>query len=125
MKTLLVTGAAQGIGLAIAECYAGRGWKVYGLDVHAGKLATAAQEAGFEPLVCDLADAGAVTDAVKTLGQLDALVNNAAINANGDPLDLSVEAWKHVLDVNLTAPFLLSRAVAPLLLKSGGSIVNI
>lgn len=125
MRTLLITGAAQGIGLGTATLFAERGWRVFGLDVHAEKLAAAAREAGFEPIVCDLADPQALEDALKGLERLDALVNNAATNANGDPLTLSVEAWKRVLDVNLTAPFLLSRAAAPLLAKSGGSIVNI
>jgi len=125
MKTLLLTGAAQGIGLATARLFASRGWHVYGLDVHAEKLSEAAGEAGFEPVVCDLADPQAIENVIAGLTTLDALVNNAAIDANGDPFSLSVEAWKRVLDVNLTAPFLLSRGAAPLLAENGGCIVNI
>lgn len=125
MKTLLITGAAQGIGLATAKLFVSRGWHVFGLDVNAEILTAAAQDAGFEPIVCDLSDPEAVERAATGLTRLDVLVNNAAINANGDPLNLSVEAWKRVLDVNLTAPFLLSRTVAPLLKERGGSIVNI
>ena len=125
MKTLLITGAAQGIGLATAKLYVERGWNVFGLDVKRETLATAAREAGFAPIVCDLSDPGAISIAMARFDRLDALVNNAATNANGDPMTLSVAAWKRVLDVNLTAPFLLSRAAAPLLAESRGSIVNI
>jgi NAD(P)-dependent dehydrogenase (short-subunit alcohol dehydrogenase family) len=125
MKTVLITGAAQGIGLATARLFKSRGWRVYGLDVQSDALAAAAGETGFEPIVCDLADPEAIARAVADLSTLDALVNDAAINANGDPLTLDVAAWKRVLDVNLTAPFLLSRAVASLLERSGGCIVNI
>ncbi|WP_345987131.1 SDR family oxidoreductase [Sulfurimonas sp. HSL1-2] len=125
MKTLLITGAAQGIGLGTATLFADRGWNVYGLDVQSDRLAAAALKGGFEPLVCNLTDPESIAEAMASLTQLDALVNNAATNANGDPLTLSVAEWKRVLDVNLTAPFLLSRAAAPLLAASGGSIVNI
>jgi len=125
MKTLLITGAAQGIGRTTATLFARRGWKVYGLDSRAEPLAAAALQGGFEPVVCDLADPEAIEAVIVGLAHLDALVNNAATSAGGDPLTLDVAAWKRVLDVNLTAPFLLSRAVAPLLSKSGGSIVNI
>ncbi|WP_416768331.1 SDR family NAD(P)-dependent oxidoreductase [Sulfurimonas sp. ST-25] len=125
MKTLLITGAAQGIGLGTATLFADRGWKVYGLDVQSDRLAAAALKGGFEPLVCDLTDPESIEETVASLPHLDALVNNAATSANGDPLTLSVAEWKRVIDVNLTAPFLLSRAAAPLLAASGGSIVNI
>jgi NAD(P)-dependent dehydrogenase (short-subunit alcohol dehydrogenase family) len=125
MKTLLITGAAQGIGKATARLFAERGWRVLGLDIDAETLQHAARECGFEAIVCDLAAPRAITDAIACIGSLDALVNNAAVSANGDPLTLSVDAWKRVLDVNLTAPFLLSRAAAPLLFQSGGSIVNV
>lgn len=125
MKTVLITGAAQGIGLATARLFAERGWKVLGLDVNADALAEAAETAGFEPIRYDLADPDAIAEAANRIDRLDALVNNAAIHANGDPLKLSAEAWKRVLDVNLTAPFLLSRSLAPLLRENNGSIVNI
>ncbi|UFS61671.1 SDR family oxidoreductase [Sulfurimonas sp. HSL-3221] len=125
MRTLLITGAAQGIGLATATLFAKRGWKVYGLDIQAESLFATSLQGGFEPLACDLADPKSIERAAASLTHLDALVNNAATHANGDPLTLSAEEWKRVIDVNLTAPFLLSRAVAPLLMQSGGSIVNI
>ena len=89
MKTLLITGAAQGIGKATARLFAERGWRVLGLDIDAGALQRSARECGFEAVVCDLAAPRAITDAIACIGSLDALVNNAAVSANGDPLTLS------------------------------------
>jgi NAD(P)-dependent dehydrogenase (short-subunit alcohol dehydrogenase family) len=125
MQTILITGAAQGIGLATARLFVQRGWRVLGLDSRAEKLADAAREAGFEPLLCDLADAAAIEKAAASVRTLDALVNNAATSANADPRTLELSEWERVLSVNLTAPFLLSRLLADRLEASRGSIVNI
>ncbi len=125
MQTILITGAAQGIGLATARLFIQRGWRVLGLDSRADKLADVAREAGFEPIVCDLADAASIEKAAASIEALDALVNNAATSANGDPVTLELSEWNRVLSVNLTAPFLLSRQLSDRLKASGGSIVNI
>jgi len=125
MPTVLITGAAQGIGLATAKLFAQRGWRVLGLDLDAEKLEDASREAGFEPVVCDLSDATAIEKAAASVGSLDALVNNAATSAPRDPRGLELSAWEHVLAVNLTAPFLLSRLLSDRLAESGGAIVNI
>jgi len=124
MQTILITGAAQGIGLTTARLFAERGWHVIGLD-HTEKLDSAAVSAGFEPLLCDLADADSIEKAVGKFGDLDALVNNAATHANGDPETVTLAAWQRVLAVNLTAPFLLSRLLADRLRERHGAIVNI
>jgi NAD(P)-dependent dehydrogenase (short-subunit alcohol dehydrogenase family) len=125
MQTILITGAARGIGLATARLFVQRGWRVLGLDSSAEKLADAAREAGFEPLLCDLADAAAIKKAAASVKTLDALVNNAATGAPGDPRTLELSEWNRVLSVNLTAPFLLSSFLSDRLEASGGSIVNI
>jgi NAD(P)-dependent dehydrogenase (short-subunit alcohol dehydrogenase family) len=125
LRVVLVTGAAQGIGLATARLFVSRGWRVLGVDHNATTLASAARDAGFEPLVCDLADAAAVEGAVKPIKRLDALVNNAAIMSNGDPRTLPLDAWNRVLAVNLTAPFLLSRLLCDTLRAHDGCIVNV
>lgn len=125
MQTVLITGVAQGIGLATAKLFAERGWHVLGLDDNAAKLELAAKKAGFKPIVCNLADAAAIERAVLSVDRIDALVNNAATSAPGDPRMLELSAWEHVLAVNLTAPFLLSRLLADKLIAAKGSIVNI
>lgn len=125
MQTILITGAAQGIGLATARLFAARGWRVLGLDNNAEKLEIAAKKAGFEPIVCDLSDTAAIERSVLAIGHLNALVNNAVTSAPGDPRLLELSAWEHVLAVNLTAPFLLSRLFADRLIAAKGSIVNI
>ena len=125
MKTVLITGAAQGIGRATARRFVQKGWRVTGLDSNAPLLAETAAAEAFEPLVCELADAAAVERALGSVSTLHALVNNAALSAGGDPRTLPLEQWEKVMAVNLTAPFLLSRLLAPVLRKSGGCIVNI
>ncbi len=125
MQSILITGAAQGIGLATARLFVQRGWRVFGLDSRADKLEDAAREAGFEPLLCDLADAAAIEKTIASIKTLDALVNNAATSANGDPRTLALSEWNRVLSVNLSAPFLLSRLLSDRLRASKGSIVNI
>lgn len=125
MPTIVITGAAQGIGLATARLFASRNWQVLGLDCNAKLLEKASKEAGFEPILCDLSDPQQIEQASSSILSLDVLVNNAAISANTDPKTLLLSEWNHVLSVNLTAPFLLSRQLADKLESSKGSIVNI
>lgn len=125
MKSALITGAAQGIGLSIARLFVQRGWNVTGLDSNAALLERVAVDASFTPVVCDLADPYALNNASASIEELNVLINNAAIRFPSDPRDLSLEAWNRVIAVNLTAPFLLSRLLADRLNQAGGSIINI
>ncbi len=125
MKRVLVTGAAQGIGLGISRLFVSRGWDVIGLDFNKERLFNAASETGFEPIVCDLADPSALEAITREIDTLHALINNAAISANADPRTVPLQEWNRVLAVNLTAPFLLSRLLADTLSRSKGSIINI
>ena len=125
MKTALITGAAQGIGLAIARLFTQRGWRVLALDSNALLLASVSSREGFEPVICDLSDPVAIERAAEHVDVLDLLVNNAAISANQNPKTLSLDDWNRVMAVNLTAPFLLSRLLAQRLTAARGSIVNI
>lgn len=125
MPTIVITGAAQGIGLATARLFTGRNWRVIGLDCNAELLDQVAKEAGFEPILCDLSEPKQIERAAESIHSLDVLVNNAAISANTDPKTLLLSEWNRVLGVNLTAPFLLSRLLADKFESNKGVIVNI
>jgi NAD(P)-dependent dehydrogenase (short-subunit alcohol dehydrogenase family) len=132
-RCAVVTGAAQGIGLAIARRLLASGAKVRIWDrddkLLAGALAALGREASGEAI--DVTDPAAIDKAVKsalqTFGKIDALVNNAGIaGLNAPTVDYPIEEWHKVLAVNLTSQFLTCRAVAPHMAKAKyGRIVNI
>jgi NAD(P)-dependent dehydrogenase (short-subunit alcohol dehydrogenase family) len=133
-RVALVTGAAGGIGAAIATAMAAEGARVVIADVKDGGSTVAAIEtAGGQALfvACDVADPAqvdaAVAAAVGAFGGLDVLVNDAGISG-GSALahELDVDTWLRTVAVNLTGPFLCVRAAMPHLLASGrGRVVNI
>src|ERR1700716_4769559 len=127
-KVALVTGAARGIGLAVAKRFLAEGWRVALLDIE-GELLWQSVEALADAgntlgLHSDLSDASAVTEAIarvgKRFGRLDALVNNAGIAVFAPLLETSDADWNRVLAVNLTGPFLCTKAAAPLMREHGG-----
>jgi NAD(P)-dependent dehydrogenase (short-subunit alcohol dehydrogenase family) len=130
-KTALVTGAATGIGAAIAKGLASQGATVFGADIAWGK----SQEplTGVEPIDCDVADSGSVQRMVskieKISGGVDILVNNAALATELTPTPferISPEEWVRVMSVNTLAPFLCSQAVVENMRKKNwGRIVNL
>ena len=133
-KVALVTGAARGIGLATARKFLAEGWRVALLDIEGELLARAMAEIGRGDetlaLTCDVSDAAAVRAAIETIGQrfgrLDALVNNAGIAVFAPLMETSDGDWSRVLEVNLTGPFLCTKAAVPLIREQGGgAIVNI
>ena len=124
-KIALVSGAAQGIGRAVAERFAAEGATVYAGDVKA-----VAAGKGIEPLTLDVTKADDWTRAVDTIvskhGKLDILINNAGIvKAYGQILETDLEDFHQVVSVNLTGTFLGMKAAIPAMRKAGkGSIVN-
>jgi NAD(P)-dependent dehydrogenase (short-subunit alcohol dehydrogenase family) len=133
-KVALVTGAARGIGLATAKRFLSDGWRVALLDIEGellnGAVADLADPENTLGLHCDVSIAKAVADAMTGIehrfGRLDALVNNAGVAVFAPLLETSDTDWKRVLEVNLTGPFLCTKAAAPLMREhGGGAIVNI
>ena len=134
-KVALVTGASYGIGFAIAKGFAEAGAKVVFNDIKqelVDKGVAAYKEAGIDAkgYVCDVTDEAAVTAMVaqieKEVGDIDILVNNAGIIKRIPMHEMTAEEFRQVIDVDLNAPFIVSKAVIPTMLKNGhGKIINI
>ena len=110
----VVTGAAQGLGRAIAVALAADGWRVAAMDVDAAGLASLAAP-GIHPLAVDLADADATRAAIegvqRDLGRVDYLIHNAAILVPERFEDVSFARWNATVNVQLQAAYLLTHAV--------------
>jgi len=117
-RTAIVTGGAQGIGAAIVERLRASGARVQIWDLDASPKVDVSDASSVE---------AAARNALKELGKIDVLVNNAGIAGLNKPtVDYPVEEWERVLRVNLTSQFLCCRAVAPHMVKAGyGRIVNV
>ncbi|MDB6137691.1 MAG: 3-oxoacyl-ACP reductase [Verrucomicrobiaceae bacterium] len=134
-KKAVVTGAARGIGQAIAErlLRSGASVSIWDLDVDA-MAETALELSKIGPVHVAQVDvtseestAKAAAKTLEAFGQIDILVNNAGIAGNNTKLwELPVAEWRKVVEIDLVGPYLCCRAVVPLMLKSGwGRIVNI
>ena len=133
-KVALVTGAARGIGLAVAERFLAEGYRVALVDIDGAALAATAERLAATGTVLaldlDVADPqqvqAAVDRTVEQFGRIDALVNNAGIAVFKPLLDTTYEEWSRVMAVNLDGPFLCTQACARVMLRNGGgSVVNI
>ena len=134
-KVALVTGASYGIGFGIATAFAQCGATIVFNDIKqelVDKGLAAYKEKGIEAhgYVCDVTDEAAVNALVarieKKVGVIDILVNNAGIIKRIPMTEMSAAEFRQVIDVDLNAPFIVSKAVIPGMIKKGhGKIINI
>jgi meso-butanediol dehydrogenase / (S,S)-butanediol dehydrogenase / diacetyl reductase len=135
MKTAVVTGAASGIGRATAVQLAKGGYGVALVDIDASGLnetlrsieSSSGTAKAFRADVCDPHELGVmVRDVLTSMGSPELLVNAAGVGIAATVLDTSEQDWNRIIGTNLTGPFLLTRAVLPLMLDNGsGVIVNV
>ena len=131
-KTVLITGAARGIGLAAAKRFLAEGWRVAMLDREVETLASAHAAIASNDAVrinCDVSVPDQVTRALEeteaAFGRLDALVNNAGVADFAEVQATSFDLWREIMATNLDGVFLMSQAATPLIARQGGAIVNI
>lgn len=134
-KVALVTGASYGIGFSIASAYAQAGATIVFNDIRqelVDKGIAAYEQLGIKAYgyVCDVTDEAAVNAMVarieEEVGVIDILVNNAGIIKRIPMCDMTAEQFRQVIDVDLNAPFIVSKAVIPSMIRKGhGKIINI
>jgi 3-oxoacyl-[acyl-carrier protein] reductase len=131
-KKALITGALRGIGKAIADLFIAEGAEVWGLDYKTPEdleARTAEAKGKLHWVQADLSELaaveGAIENAIKESGGFDILVNNAGITKDNLSFRMSLEEWQKVLDINLSAAFLVARTTArDMIRKRVGSIIN-
>ncbi|QPC94652.1 SDR family oxidoreductase [Mesorhizobium sp. INR15] len=134
-KRIFLTGAAQGIGLAIAEACLAEGAKLFLVDRDGALLRQAVAGLGAPNgdvgyAAADISDgaviAAAVSQAAAEIGPINALINNAGVNVFSTPLDTTEDEWNRNFDVNVKGAWNCSKAVLPGMIASGdGAILNI
>lgn len=120
--TYIVTGAASGLGLAIAQAISAAGGRAVGFDVRA-------TETDIEHEICDVSDTAAVERCVRAVAErhrdLKGVVANAGIDACGRFLDVGADAWERVIRVNLIGTAAVVRAALPTLIENRGRVVTV
>ncbi|THK39306.1 SDR family oxidoreductase [Ensifer sp. MPMI2T] len=131
-KRIVITGAAQGIGLAMAEVFHREGASLFLIDRDGPLLEKEAEglqaDGGMvSSVVADITDAPAIAAAFvkaeETIGRPNALVNNAGINVFAEPLATSEEDWQRCFDVNLKGAWNCSKAALPGMIEAGGGVI--
>src|ERR1700694_4739850 len=136
-RTLLLTGASRGIGHATVKRFSAAGWRVITCSRHPFPENCPWEMGPEDHIQVDLADPqntdAAITEIKNRLpdGQLDALVNNAAISPKGDggsrlgSIETTIDVWEHVFHVNFFAPIMLARGLIEELKAAKGAVVNV
>ena len=130
-KVALITGAASGIGAAIADAFASKGAKVAVVDLNKEaaekKAASLSNAAAFSANVADQSSVSkAVWDVVAQFGRIDILVNSAGIVDLAPAENISLNAWQRTLDINLTGSFLMAQEVGRhMIAQKHGKIINL
>ena len=129
MKTILITGASSGIGLATAELFLGAGWRVGLVARNAEALAAVAgRYENAVALPCDVTDAKAMEAVFETFGHLDVLFNNAGLFGPSAPIDeVTLDDWTQVMQVNIGGMFIAARLAFARMRRQdpqGGRIIN-
>ena len=128
-RSVIVTGAAQGIGAAIARRLAREGWTVACADLEGEALTALATEIEGIAVACDVGSESDVERLIAVTrarcGRVSAVVSNAGISRFAPLVEMTLETWNRVLATNLTATFLLAKAAAADLKQARGSIVTI
>ncbi len=130
MSVVLITGGSGAIGAAIAEEFARTDDVIFTYNRNEEQAREIAARLRCRAVRADVADIGSVNEAVegvlREFGHIDVLVNNAGISLIKPFLDTSYEEWKHIIDVNLTGVFNVTRAVVPSMVnRKSGAVVNI
>lgn len=131
-KRILITGAAQGIGLAISKACARESASLFLVDLdrdllkaEVETLRSSGAKVGFS--VASIADASAIVAAVEQaaveIGPLNALINNAGVNVFHEPLETSDSEWQRCFDINLKGAWNCSKAILPGLIAQGGGVI--
>jgi NAD(P)-dependent dehydrogenase (short-subunit alcohol dehydrogenase family) len=127
---VLVTGAASGIGAAVAGHFASENHSVAWLDKEESALRAVGDHRNSIHLIADVCDSAQIAAARatvrKTFGGLDVLVNNAGVNFSGSVEQMSESSWRSCLDINLTGAFLVTKAFWPDFIAQGrGVVINV
>jgi NAD(P)-dependent dehydrogenase (short-subunit alcohol dehydrogenase family) len=124
-RTVVVTGGAKGIGLAVVRRFEALGDHVHALGRDIEALRRIETE-GITTAICDVTDEAAVNAAFAAIGDVDVLVNNAGIAESAPLSKTTLASWCAHFDVNVTGPFLCTRAVADgMRVRGGGSIITV